>query len=172
MVSSWAPVQWLRRGRCARGHNGAAFIVQVALSWNQQFTDFGSRGLTLPSRGRATSSFACCRPPLMSNVRRTRMKHWASAKLRSASRAGQAVSSLPRFSRSAYFATFSRGRPATALNQLSLAKKKASLRVAVSEFGFGSAHSAVAHGHQPNSSVNRTSNSGLRPPSAAGYLKR
>src|SRR5438552_13775255 len=25
--------------------------------------------LTLPSRGRATSGFACCRPPLMSNVR-------------------------------------------------------------------------------------------------------
>src|SRR6185295_18297128 len=27
-------------------------------------------GLTLPSRGRATSGFAGCRPPLMSNVRR------------------------------------------------------------------------------------------------------
>src|SRR5205814_8230948 len=26
-------------------------------------------GLTLPSRGRATSGFACCRPPLTSNVR-------------------------------------------------------------------------------------------------------
>ena len=29
-----------------------------------------SWGLTLPSRGRATSGFASCRPPLMSNVRR------------------------------------------------------------------------------------------------------
>ena len=29
-----------------------------------------ARGLTLPSRGRATSGFAGCRPPLMSNVRR------------------------------------------------------------------------------------------------------
>jgi hypothetical protein len=28
-----------------------------------------TRGLTLPSRGRATSGFAGCRPPLMSNVR-------------------------------------------------------------------------------------------------------
>src|SRR5437667_4143898 len=28
------------------------------------------RGLTLPSRGRATSGFASCRPPLMSNVSR------------------------------------------------------------------------------------------------------
>src|SRR5207244_7263898 len=27
------------------------------------------RGLTLPSRGRPTSGFASCRPPLMSNVR-------------------------------------------------------------------------------------------------------
>ena len=27
-----------------------------------------TRGLTLPSRGRPTSSFACCRPPLTSNV--------------------------------------------------------------------------------------------------------
>src|SRR5205814_7889439 len=26
------------------------------------------RRLTLPSRGRPTSGFACCRPPLMSNV--------------------------------------------------------------------------------------------------------
>src|SRR5438105_5650877 len=29
-----------------------------------------NRALTLPSRGRATSGFASCRPPLMSNVRR------------------------------------------------------------------------------------------------------
>ena len=40
------------------------------LSWHQQFSSFGSkRGLTLPSRGRPTSGFASCRPPLMSNVR-------------------------------------------------------------------------------------------------------
>jgi hypothetical protein len=32
-----------------------------------------TRGLTLPSRGRATSGFAGCRPPLMSNVRPRRM---------------------------------------------------------------------------------------------------
>jgi len=31
------------------------------------------RRLTLPSRGRPTSGFACCRPPLMSNVRALRM---------------------------------------------------------------------------------------------------
>src|SRR5437667_249298 len=29
----------------------------------------GPCALTLPSRGRPTSGFACCRPPLMSNVR-------------------------------------------------------------------------------------------------------
>ena len=29
---------------------------------------FRGRNLTLPSRGRPTSGFACCRPPLMSNV--------------------------------------------------------------------------------------------------------
>ena len=69
MVSSWAPVQWLRRGRRAYGHNGAAFIVQVALSWPRQFTSFGERGLTLPSRGRPQAGFAHLRPPLMSNVR-------------------------------------------------------------------------------------------------------
>ena len=40
------------------------------------------RRLTLPSRGRATSGFASCRPPLMSNVRhvgkqwRTLLRHW------------------------------------------------------------------------------------------------
>jgi len=43
---------------------------------------------------------------------------------------------------------------------------------AVSNSGFRSAHRAVAHGRMPNTAVNRTSNSGLRPPSAAGYLRR
>ena len=42
----------------------------------------------------------------------------------SAFRLGQAVPLLPRSSRSGYFATFFRGRPATALNRLLLAKKK------------------------------------------------
>ena len=45
-------------------------------------------------------------------------------------------------------------------------------RQCVSQVGLGSARWAVAHGHQPNPSVNRTSNSGLRPLSAAGYFKR
>src|SRR5213595_947244 len=31
--------------------------------------EYRQRGLTLPSRGRPTSGFASCRPPLMSNVR-------------------------------------------------------------------------------------------------------
>src|SRR5438552_17292634 len=33
------------------------------------------RRLTLPSRGRPTSGFASCRPPLMSNVRRQPMRY-------------------------------------------------------------------------------------------------
>src|SRR5438105_1712025 len=33
-----------------------------------QLTCSSTRGLTLPSRGRPTASFAVCRPPLMSNV--------------------------------------------------------------------------------------------------------
>jgi len=70
LVSSWAPVQWLRRGWRAHGHNGAASVVQVPLSLHQKFRSAGSaRGLTLPSRGRPTAGFASCRPPLMSNVR-------------------------------------------------------------------------------------------------------
>src|SRR5712691_10740855 len=85
-----------------------------------------------------------------------------------------AVSSAHPLPCSASSATFFRGRPATALNQFSLAEKKASLRVAVlvSQLGLGSARQAVAHGHQPNPSVNRTSNIRLRLLSAAGYLKR
>jgi len=68
LVSSWAPVQWRRRARRAHGHNGV--VVRVALPRHQHFTGFGSeRGLTLPSRGRPQSGFACLRPPLMSNVR-------------------------------------------------------------------------------------------------------
>src|SRR5213595_2407675 len=35
--------------------------------------EYRQRGLTLPSRGRPTSGFASCRPPLMSNVRPRRM---------------------------------------------------------------------------------------------------
>ena len=42
----------------------------------------------------------------------------------------------------------------------------------VSEGGLVSAHRAIAHGPLPNTTVNRTSNSGLRPLSAAGYLRR
>ena len=42
----------------------------------------------------------------------------------------------------------------------------------VSKFSLGSARSAVAGGHQPNPTVNRTSTSGLRPLAAAGYLER
>ena len=45
-------------------------------------------------------------------------------------------------------------------------------RHAVSNSGLGSARRAVAHGRVPNTAVNRTSNSGLRPLSAAGYLRR
>src|SRR3954463_4996093 len=59
----------MRRVQSACGHNGAVFIVQVALSWHQQFTGFGGRGLTLPSRGRSKGRFAPFGPPLMSNVR-------------------------------------------------------------------------------------------------------
>ena len=43
--------------------------VQVALSWHLEFTGLGSRGLTLPSRGRSKGRFAPFGPPLMSNVR-------------------------------------------------------------------------------------------------------
>jgi hypothetical protein len=105
------------------------------------------------------------------------MHHRARSLLRSASPLGRAVrplaasvrlgslavSSVHRLACSELCATFFRGRPATALNRLSFAKKKASLCVAVpvSKLGFGSARGAVAFGHQPNWSVEGTSNSGL-----------
>jgi len=38
-------------------------------------------GLTLPSRGRATSGFACCRTPLTSNVRRLHDRRFKSSQL-------------------------------------------------------------------------------------------
>jgi len=41
-------------------------------------------GLTLPSSGRPTSGFACCRSPLMSNVRRRKQEQQASRSLCSA----------------------------------------------------------------------------------------
>ena len=50
--------QWCRLQRSGRA------VVASAIHELRQ------RGLTLPSRGRATSGFASCRPPLMSNVRR------------------------------------------------------------------------------------------------------
>ena len=71
MVSSWAPVQWLRRGWRAHGHNRAASVIQAPVSLRQQFRSAGSaRGPTLPSRGRCKVRFSPFGPPLMSNVRR------------------------------------------------------------------------------------------------------
>jgi hypothetical protein len=144
--------------------------------------------LTLPSRGRATSGFACCRPPLTSNVRHTRMKHsfitrhrlasplgWVVRLSAASGRSGlPAVSSEPRLPCSGVSATFFRGRPATASNQLSLAKKRSSVRVKapVSKLRFGSARWAVTSSHQPNSSVEGTCNIKLRLLSPAPHVKR
>ena len=100
---------------------------------------------------------------------------WAVRPLAASGRSGLlAVCSERTLPCSTTAAAILRGRPATALHQLSFAKRKSSLRavVAVSKLGFGSAHWTVARGHQPNPSVNRTSNIKLRLLSAAGYLKR
>jgi len=56
----WAPKWEASRWQVSEGpgaHAGQAVVTR-------------SPGLTPPSRGRPTSSFACCRSPLMSNVRR------------------------------------------------------------------------------------------------------
>jgi hypothetical protein len=100
------------------------------LSW---FT----RALTLPSRGRSKGRFAPFGPPLMSNVRRTRMHQrasshrcfasplgWAVRPLAASVRSGWLGSSAHPLPCSASWATVFRGRPATALNHLSLANKK------------------------------------------------
>ena len=48
---------------CRFGRSGRAVVASP-------IHELRRRGLTLPSRGRATSGFASCRPPLMSNVSR------------------------------------------------------------------------------------------------------
>src|SRR5205814_6789187 len=67
-----APNAWLAplsRVACQRN----LLRLQVLPAWGNQVAPYSAAvrrecGLTLPSRGRPTSGFACCRPPLMSNV--------------------------------------------------------------------------------------------------------
>src|SRR5438045_2297849 len=62
--------------------------------------------LTLPSRGRPTSSFACCRPPLMSNVRR----HMDIERIRKiAHRVRRAIESISPEDLPSTFSNFPRG---------------------------------------------------------------
>ena len=197
---------------------------------------FENRRLTLPSRGRATSGFACCRPPLMSNVRPFEVmpvKHVAFGschgsagpsvcaagepprRAHSSSRRRSSGLSVARAA-SAPLAVLARARgpslqPACslssskrkALHQASVSKHNRSRALSSSQsesrtplcgyagrsigrVAMGSRlqpqsvslvrastlASSVCSGLRPNTSVNRTSNSGLRPPSAAGYLER
>src|SRR6185369_12734465 len=57
-VQSGCPFLVLAHITCSSSHRSFAWRCSVC-----------ARNLTLPSRGRATSGFASCRPPLMSNVR-------------------------------------------------------------------------------------------------------
>src|SRR5437868_14126165 len=60
---------------CSRSFSGCAARLWC-LARNLQR---GEWWLTLPSRGRPTSGFACCRPPLMSNVRAHMPQQWQRA---------------------------------------------------------------------------------------------
>ena len=58
------------RQACANQHSQSCQAVPRSRNSRRRSSCIASRALTLPSRGRPTSGFASCRPPLMSNVRR------------------------------------------------------------------------------------------------------
>ena len=147
-----------------------------------------NRALTLPSRGRATSGFAGCRPPLMSNVRppRRHMTHrHAPAKLPSAKGAvANSVSGCPsaggqRANRLVHRAlSQSPARPSESRMAQRPVQRLKGLQRSLQWSLAGAC--TFASRRRPNPSVKRTSNGGPRsavsgkvvPPLAAAYLIR
>lgn len=69
--TKWETHREVRDGELL-GPNGSTLLFEPRLrcpEWSQPWRERAARcRITLPSRGHPTSGFACCRPPLMSNV--------------------------------------------------------------------------------------------------------